>query len=103
MALGVMTVVEKANGDGASFIDVVTFAGDNSYPTGGSAFEAAFEAKVGHDRQIMAAFGYGGDNTVEFVPAAGVGKLKVRAANGAEVANATDLSASTFRVTVLSR
>lgn len=101
MALGAITVADQANSDGTQFTDVVSFAGDDSYPTGGSAFDALFKAAVKHDRKIMSAFGYGADNTVEYIPS--TGKLKARAAGGAEVANATNLSAATFRVTVISR
>jgi hypothetical protein len=100
MALTNMTVADQANDD-SKYIDVVTFNGDASYATGGAAFEALFKAAVGHDRKIMSAFGYGGDNTVEFLPASG--KLLMRAAGGAEVPNATNLAAVLFRITVLSR
>ena len=101
MALGAITVADKANSEGTMFVDVITFNGDGSYPTGGSAFDTVFKDAVKHDRKIMSAFGYGADNTVEYIPS--TGKLKARAAGGAEVANATDLSGASFRVTVISR
>lgn len=100
MALTEMTVVAQANWDGG-FLDVVTFKGDSLYAAGGAAFEALFEALIGHDREIMCAIGYGADNSVEFIPA--TGKLKMRTAAGVEVANDVDLDAVTFRVNVFSR
>lgn len=99
MALGAMTVTDKANSEGTLFIDVITFAGDSAYSSGGSAFDAAFKAAVGHDRKIMSAYGYGGNNSVEYIPS--TGKLMARAAGGSEASG--DLSGSTFRVTVTSR
>lgn len=101
MALSAMAVVDQANSEGTLFVDVVTFNGDASYATGGNAFDALFKAAVGHDRKVMSAFGYGANNSVEYLPATGL--LLMRAAGGAEVPNATNLSAVLFRVTVLSR
>ncbi len=100
MALTNMTLVDTVDHDNG-FIDVVTFNGDNSYPTNGSDFKDLFKAAVGRDSEPLSAFGYGGDNTVEYIPS--TGKLKVRAAGGSEVANTTNLAAVSFRITVISR
>lgn len=111
MALGSITVPEHA-GRGAApvFHDVLSFAGDSAYPTGGSDFAALHEAAVGAGREVMAIVPIAvGGYQLEFVKASG--KLKVlfgdnnNAADGpaVEVPNATDLSAVTFRVLVISR
>lgn len=103
MALTSMTL-KKSTRDADLFVDVVEFVGDAAYDAGGEPFEAPFEALVGSDRDILFVSGYGGNNTVEFVPSTpidGAGKLKVRAAGGAEFSG--DLSAVTFRVCVWSK
>lgn len=95
------------------FHDVVTFTGDSSYPTGGTAgFGAAIQAFFKDRRQVLAVIGQDcGGYTVVYVPSGD--KLKVyesaavastpdAAAPAAEVANATDLSGVTFNCLVLS-
>lgn len=100
MALTNMTKADSVDLDNG-FVDVITFDGDAAYPTGGYDFKALFKTAVGRDSEPLSVFGYGGDNTVEYLPASG--KLKMRAAGGAEVGSGTNLSAVSFRVTVISR
>lgn len=108
MAIGAITVLEKARADGPICADVVSFAGDSSYPTGGSAFLAAFLTAVGRKNySILAVEAQDGKG---YVPAydRATGKLKLYATGAsagaalAEVTNATNLSAVTFVLTVLS-
>lgn len=108
MALGTITVVEKARADGPICADVVSFTGDTSYPTGGSAFLAAFLTAVGKKNySILSVLP---QDSKGYIPAydAATGKLKLYATGAssgaalAEVTNATNLSAITFVVTVIS-
>lgn len=105
MALGAATVAHRVNpGDQKVYFDVISFAGDGAYPTGGT---AAFEAFV------IAAVGSGARDVVAIVPLdCGVyrpvydyaaNKLKVQTEAFAEVANTTNLSATTFRLLVISK
>lgn len=106
MALGTMTWNEHG-GEAPSkprFIDRLSFAGDSAYPTGGTAaFEDSYQAKIGQRRKVLSvksedcgAYGVVYDRAND--------KLKVIVlATGVEVANATDLSATTFVVVVESK
>lgn len=84
------------------FFDLVTFHGDSAYPTGGSAgFTALVRTLFGDQRTPLAVIkqdcgGFGP------VYDAVNDKLKVYAANNTEVANTTDLSATTFTVLIIS-
>lgn len=113
MAIGTITLGTSAGGapSAPTFFDPISFAGDGAYPTGGTAsFEAAYQAKVLSARTIVTVIpgDCGGyvpvyDRTND--------KLKVyyadnnNASDGPliEVPNATDLSAVTFRLTVVSQ
>lgn len=110
MALGAMTLQAESANDRATplFMDVVSFAGDDAYPTGGSAFDAAIQALTTSGRDPMAVVGLDcGGYVVAYDRA--TGKMKVYTSNGAgpaalaEVPNATDLSATTFNVLVISK
>jgi hypothetical protein len=105
MALGTATVANRANaGANTIFMDVISCAGDTSYTTGGT---AAFEAYV------IAALGKGARDVVAILPLdCGLFKpvydytantLKVYTEANVEVANATNLSTTTFRMLVISK
>lgn len=108
MAIGTITVLEKARADGPLCVDVVSFTGDTSYPTGGSDFAAALATAVSRKNyQILSVLP--GDSK-GYVPAfdRATGKLKLYATGGsagaalAEVTNATNLGAVTFILNVVS-
>ncbi len=89
------------------FHDVLTFAGDTSYPTGGTVgFGAAIKAFYQDGRQVLAVIGQDcGGYVPVYLP--GTDALKVYKSAGSaaamvEVSNATDLSGTTFNVLVIS-
>lgn len=89
------------------FHDVLTFAGDASYPTGGTlGFGAAIKAFYQDGRQVLAVIPQDcGGYQPCYLP--GTDALKVYESNSAgdpmeEVANATNLSGVTFNVLVIS-
>lgn len=112
MALGAITVSERVDIGGFARMDLLSFAGDGSYPTGGT---AAFQAAV------RTALGVGNLEVVGVIPQDCGGynaiydkaadKLKVyygdndNSADGpqVQVPNTTSLSGVTFRVLVLSK
>lgn len=112
MAIGAITVLEKSSALGGHRADLISFAGDGAYPTGGT---AAFQAAV------RAALGVGSVEIVACLPQDCGGyspcydkandKLKVyyndydAVADGPDiqVPNTTNLSAVTFRLLVLSK
>ena len=101
MTLGTITAPGNAT---PIFLDKVSFAGDDAYPTGGTAaFQTTFRAKVKAAREILAIVP---QDCGVYVPSYDKtnDKLKVRAvSNGAEVSNGTDLSGTTFDLLVISR
>lgn len=104
MALGAATRSAGESGVGERlFMDVVSFAGDDNYPTGGTAgFDAYIQALLGDSRNVIGVVMIGdcGDNMPIYVG----GKLMVKViSTGVEVANAVDLSAATFTVLVISK
>ncbi len=103
MALGTITVVKQAAAQGPVFLDRISFAGDGSYPTGGTAaFETTFRTKIGSTRTIVAIIP---DDCCVFRPSYDFAakKLKVRnLTDGTEVTNATSLASTTFNLTVVS-
>lgn len=105
MSIGALTrdtVAVKAAGE-ATFVDLISLVGDDSYPTGGSlGVEAALKALVGDGREILSVqdAASNGARTCRWDYANK--KLLVFAA-GAEVANATDLSGTSFKLLVTSR
>lgn len=109
MALGTPTLVtpESTKGD-ALFVDQMSFAGDDSYPTGGTLdFDALVKTALGDARNVVAVIsGACGDNYAVYVPDAGAtpGKLQVFVrSTGAEVGNSVNLSGVTFNVVVISK
>lgn len=103
MALGLITVLEVSAGDGPLRADLISFPGDNAYPTGGTTnFQALVRAALGKGRiEIIGVVGQDcGGRTPVYDKA--LDKLKVY--NGtSEVSNASDQSAVTFRMIVLSK
>jgi len=104
MALGAATRSAGESGQGERlFVDVLTFAGDSSYPTGGTdGFDAYVQAVLGDARNVVGVVMIGdcGDNIPIYVG----GKLMVKVlSTGLEVANAVDLSGVTFTVMVISK
>lgn len=112
MALGTFTIGDKAGYQASAplFVDAVSFAGDSSYPTGGSAFDAKWVAAKHQTRDVLAVLSV---DCSGYVPAydTSTGKLKFyygdnnNASDGPliEVPNTTDLSGVTFKVLVVSR
>lgn len=110
MAIGAITVGDQ---DGAKpsaplFVDVLSFLGDDAYPTGGTlAVEAAVRAVVGDSREILAVLPQDcGGYVCCYLPSTGALKVYEAAADGNpldEVAAAADLSGTTFNVLVISR
>lgn len=110
MALGTITVIEAAKAPGPLRADIVSIVGDSSYPTGGSAFDAAIATALGlKNYNVLAVLPV---DCKGYVPGydESSGKLKfyqgdntnAAAAPGVEVANTTNLSGVTFKVCVLS-
>jgi hypothetical protein len=109
MTIGAITVGAKSGHTNRPvFVDSIGFLGDDAYPTGGTALLAAVQAKTLDQRDIV---GVVAGDCGGYVPVydQASGKLKVYTSNGAapaalaEVPNATDLSATTFNLVVLSR
>lgn len=92
----------------AVYFDLISFAGDSSYPTGGTAaFEASVQAIIGASRDIVACIGqncggyypvYDRANDKLMVYATGNGNKAVFT----ECDNATNLSGTTFKLLVIS-
>ena len=107
MAIGAITLNDDVGvqPSAPTFTDRISFAGDNAYPTGGTAgFKALFQAVTKDQRSPIAVFAQdtGGAFIVGYDETND--KLKVFSVqNHAEVANNTDLSATTFVVVVISK
>lgn len=106
MPLGTITrdAAESVAGEKV-FIDNISFPGDSSYPTGGSPLDDLVKTALGDARDVLAVIsGDCGNNICHYVPGEdALGKLLVRVmSTGVEVANAVDLSGTTFNVTVIS-
>jgi hypothetical protein len=109
MALGALTEVDIA-GQAPSrptYLNSFTLVGDDSYPTGGTLnFQAAVRLGTGDQVTLLAVNGYG-------IAAGGAISHLVRydkatdallvylVATGAQIANAVDLSATTFHLTAI--
>lgn len=105
MALGTFTLSVPSGGapSSPSFRDHVSVPGDSSYPTGGSAFDAAFDVATKHDRTIDDVLDVTANATYYLAYDKANGKLKAFArATGLEVTATTDLSGTTFKLLVLS-
>jgi hypothetical protein len=110
MAIGTMTKTldGQFGNTGPVNFNLVSFAGDGSYPTGGTAgFQATVRALFKDAREIV---GIEAQDCGGYVPVydKAADKLKVyqcagSAAPMSEVPNATNLSAVTFRVLVRSK
>lgn len=104
MALGTITVVEQMAAQGPLFMDRVTIVGDDAYASGGSAgVEAAFQAAVGSEREIVGIINddSNGDALLQYDHAND--KLLVRLiSTGAESA-VSDQSGTTYKLTVISK
>lgn len=89
-----------------SFIHRFTIPGDAAYATGGSLFEATMLEVAGQDVTVNSVSGYGFTaGAITHLPYynATTGRLLVYVlATGAQAANAADLSAVTFDLTVIS-
>jgi hypothetical protein len=112
MALGAITVVESAVADGPVRMDLLSFAADGAYPTGGSAgFQAAVRAALNKGNlEIVGVIPQDcGGYSVTYDKAAD--KLKVYTNDndnvadgpGVQVANAANLGGVTFKVLVLTK
>ena len=106
MALGTITVSGSAGGAPSAPIyhDQISVPGDSSYPTGGSAFLAALQAATkSPGRVIDAVIDVGGVAGYYPVYDKANGKLMIFVrTTGVEVANATNLSGTTFKLAVVS-
>ena len=110
MAIGAITLATVAAVGNATpiFLDPISFLGDTSYPTGGTAaFQDTFQAKVGSAREILAVLGQDCGGYVPVYDKTN-DKLKVyeEGADGGpadEVTATTALNAVTFNVLVISR
>jgi len=107
MALGAITLNDRA-GDVASAplrADIISFAGDTSYPLGGSlGLEAALAAELGVTPTILAVLP---QDCGQYVPAWDFANKKLKVLDGGhatwdEVADTTPLNSTTFNVLVIS-
>lgn len=110
MALGTITASNtQVPGQPGSPVYVVplSFLGDDAYPTGGTTgFEALVNAAAGVSPKSLTIVGVFAGDCGGFLPVFEGGALKVyegTAGANAEVANATDLSATTFNVVVVAK
>lgn len=106
MALGTITLVERAAAQGPLFVDRISIVGDDAYPAGGTPdFESLFQAadSVLSGREIVAVLAddLNGDNALEYDHANDKLFVRVRS-TGAESA-VSDQSGNTYRLTVLSK
>lgn len=111
MSLGTFTIGDEVGTQPSAptFTDRVSFLGDNSYPTGGTAtFSALFQAKTKDGRKPIAVIA---QDCGGYVVAYDETNDKLKVFRGAhtvdnpmsEVPNATDLSGVTFNVIVISK
>ncbi len=112
MSLGAMTRDGDQSGNNARALnyDVVSFLGDDSYPTGGTLlFDALVQAILNDNRNVVGVIALSTGGYVPGYLKAGGGALQFFTSNGAgpaalaEVPNATDLSAITMILLVISR
>jgi hypothetical protein len=107
MALGLLTSVNAAAAQGPIFYDTVTLVGDATYPTGGSTgLQAKLQTLRGDGRVIITAIMTDGAGyLVHYNNANDKLLFYVQDAGGAlaDVANATDLSAVTVKMVIISK
>lgn len=105
MALGTITITPKVEkSDAVLYAEYVSIVGDGAYPTGGSTgFTASYTPVLKQGgREILAVIDLtNGANYLAYNKATDSLQAFVRA-TGAEVANTTNLSGTTFTVLVLS-
>jgi hypothetical protein len=108
MALTLTLVKSLKSAD--AFMDVVSFPGEASYPTGGSEIDVLFNALMNQGRDILAIVPQRGNGySLEYDEA--TSKLlmfhgdnnNAAAGPAIEVPNATNLAGSTFKVLVISK
>ncbi len=107
MALGAMVSNSAAAAQGPIFFDTVTLIGDASYPTGGSTgLQAKLQTLRGDGRVIIAVTSADGlGNVLQYDATSDHLKVYLQDAGGAlgEVANAVDLSGTTFKIVIISK
>ena len=112
MAIGTLTVTSQdIEGPNAThFVDEITLVGDSSYPTGGmTGVQAALRAATKDQRQIVDVRPRGPNGGYDLVWDGDNGKLIAFTVGGsagavkAELANATNLSGTTFKLLVYSK
>lgn len=109
MALGTLTSVsQNILPGGPTFIDRCSLVGDSAYPTGGTAgLQAALRALRKDQRTIVSVHMYKSTSatfSVRFDPATGLlTTFTSAAAPVVEVSNATDTSAQTFLLEIVSQ
>lgn len=103
MALGTGTVTGQYKKSASAPLDVIhiSFAGDSSYPTGGTIeFQAYVRALLGRDVTIAAVTKAAATGVYTAIYDIANDKLYVEDAAGAEVGDETDLQATTFSLIV---
>jgi hypothetical protein len=105
MTLGAFTLIDEANeAQGPVFFDRCTLVGDNAYATGGTTgLQALYQAAVKSHRTIMAIIPqFCGDAVPSYDPV--TDKLLVQVmSTAAQAGNGVDLSASTYKFTIISK
>ena len=105
MALGTLTASSPVGQEGGPIsMHRVSFAGDDSYPTGGTPFQDLARAALGKGNiEILAVVQQNlSDHVCRFDIATGNLTVQVMG-SGAEVGNGTDLSSTTFELLVIAR
>lgn len=106
MSLGALTLNISTHAQGPQFFDDVSLVGDGSYPTGGSlGLAAKLKTLKGDSRVIVNVTAYAtGGRHVQYDAAADTLKVFLGATGvDTEVPNATDLSATTFKLVISSK
>lgn len=105
MALGAITAgVEVGRSGGPSISKLISFVGDDSYPTGGTlTFQALVRTAVGADVEVLAAVAQDCGLFLPVYDKAADALLVRNLTDGSEVTNATDLSGTTFNVLVVAK
>lgn len=99
MALGTLSADDMVGQDDLK-LAVISFDGDDAYPTGGSAaFQTAVRALLDRNIVILGIMDYSDNGSYLCRYDRSSDKLKVYAmGSGSEVANATDLSGTNFKL-----
>ncbi len=105
MSLGTISSIAGGDADaqGPLFVNNVSFLADDAYPTGGTAaFNAFIRALFDDQRAVLCVVGDDGVNDYRYDVAADKLVAFVMA-TGVQVANTTDISANTAKLTVFSK